>query len=57
MSCFLFYVFPFFFYKMGEQEEGISLPMGEGWHQWEWGGNGERGKEGEYGAKNVCTCM
>jgi hypothetical protein len=45
MSCFSFYLFSFFFYKIREQEgrTGPALPSGEGWHYWEGGGDGEKG--------------
>jgi hypothetical protein len=34
MSCFSFYLFSFFFYKITEQKGGRSPVWGEGWHQW-----------------------
>jgi hypothetical protein len=39
---FPFYLFSFFFYKIGEQEDGTSPAQGLDWHQWEGGGDGER---------------
>jgi hypothetical protein len=47
MSCFSFYLFSFFFYKIREQESRTGPVQGGGWHQW----------EGEHGAKNVYTCI
>jgi hypothetical protein len=43
MSCFPFYLFSFFFYKIGEWK-GRTGPAqgGVGWHQWEEGGVGKR---------------
>jgi hypothetical protein len=35
MSCFSFYLFSFFFYKIGEQEGGISPTQEGGLAQWE----------------------
>jgi hypothetical protein len=46
---FLFYLFPFFSFKIRQQEDRTSLAQGEGWHQWEGGGVEER-SENEYGA-------
>jgi hypothetical protein len=43
MSCFLFYLFSFFFYKIGNRRAKLVLPKGEGWHQWEERGIGKRG--------------
>jgi hypothetical protein len=51
VSCFSFYLFSFFVYKVGEQEgrkRGASVGGG---------GDGERGLEGEYNVKSVYTCM
>jgi hypothetical protein len=43
MSCFSFYLFCFFFFKIREQEGGTSPPQGKSWLQWERGGDSERG--------------
>jgi hypothetical protein len=58
MSCFSFYLFFFFpSTKLANRRAEQVLPCGVGWHQWEGGGDGERVKEGEYGARNVYTFM
>jgi hypothetical protein len=44
MSCFSFYLFSFFFYKIREQEGRTHPPRGKSWHQWERGGMGKRVK-------------
>jgi hypothetical protein len=43
MSCFLFYLLSFLFYKIGEQEGRTSPSQGEGLRPVEGGGIGERG--------------
>jgi hypothetical protein len=43
MSCFSFYLFSFFSYKIRKQEAEQALPRGKGWHKWEWEGVGARG--------------
>jgi hypothetical protein len=45
--------------KKSIQGKEIDQVLGGGqcWHQWEGRGGGEMGQEGEYGAKNVYTCM
>jgi hypothetical protein len=43
--------FSFFFYKIREQRAE------QGGGRYQWGDDGERGLEGEYGAKKVYTCM
>jgi hypothetical protein len=50
MSCFSLYLVSFFSYKIGEQEGITSPAKGESWHQWEEGGDGEKGKKSKYGA-------
>jgi hypothetical protein len=35
MPCFSFYLFPFFFYKIGKQEGGTGPAWLGGWQQWE----------------------
>jgi hypothetical protein len=45
MSCFPFNLLSFAFYKVGEQEGGTGPGwQGRGWHQWEGGSDGERGR-------------
>jgi hypothetical protein len=58
MSCFSFYFFPFFSTKLENRRAEQVLPKAVGvWYQWEVGGKGEKGKDGEHGAKSVYTCM
>jgi hypothetical protein len=47
MSCFSFYIFSTTKWVNRRVEQ--LLPRREGWDQWDWGGVGKRGKEGEYG--------
>jgi hypothetical protein len=42
--------------KIREQEGGIGPAWGI-WYQWEWGGDGERVWESEYGANTEYTCV
>jgi hypothetical protein len=54
MSSFLFYIFYFFFYKIGEQEGGThSAGGGTSWR----GEMKGKGQEDKYGANNVYTFM
>jgi hypothetical protein len=46
MSCFLFYLFSFLFYKIREQD----CPVGRADTYGSGGGDEERGQDGEYGA-------
>jgi hypothetical protein len=46
-----------FFYKIREQEGGTGPAQRMVWYQWEGGVGRERGREDEYGANTVCTCM
>jgi hypothetical protein len=61
MSCFLFYLLCFFFYKIGEQEGGTGSIQGVGvgsWHQWRGGGE-ERGRRMNIMQRihtQVCKC-
>jgi hypothetical protein len=42
MSCFSFYLFSFYFYKVGEQS--MEQVLVGGWHCWSgWGGGRKRG--------------
>jgi hypothetical protein len=43
MLCFSFYFFCFFSTKLENKTAEQVLLNGESWHQWEWGGVGERG--------------
>jgi hypothetical protein len=54
-SCFSFYLSCFFFYKVGEQEDGTGSGVG-GCHQWE-GEVAEKRVGDEYRANNVHTYM
>jgi hypothetical protein len=58
MSCFLFYLFSFFSYKIGDQEDRTNPAQGGGLAPvGKVGGDEEREWEGECHAKNVYTCM
>jgi hypothetical protein len=58
LKCHVFHFsfLSFLFFLLQNQRAEQVLPSGEGWHQLEGGGVGERGYKGEYGAKK-CVHM